>query len=117
MKLPTLLILTALLKYTFAHTYGEVNYLLQTNALNYSENFEKDSEVYGHCIAGTPESNLKADAQTTRDDEKCQVLVSDRVVMFVTALSIRISSLTYRFFPGPMPYWLHPSRGVCCVRF
>ena len=57
---------------------GAVNYLLKTNALNYQDNFEIDSEVHGHCIAGTPENNLKADAQTTRYDEKCKALVSLR---------------------------------------
>ncbi|KAG7374789.1 hypothetical protein IV203_013884 [Nitzschia inconspicua] len=53
---------------------NNINYLLQTNALNYQDNFEVDTEIYGHCIAGTPESNLKADTQTTRYDEKCKEL-------------------------------------------
>jgi hypothetical protein len=59
-------------------TFGSdnVHYLLKTNALHYSENLEKDDRVYGHCIAGNPESVSAADVQTTKYDEKCRSLVS-----------------------------------------
>lgn len=54
---------------------GDVNYLLRTNALNYQDNMEIDTKIQGRCSAGTPSSKLKADAQTTRSDEKCKELV------------------------------------------
>lgn len=83
------LFLTASLVATFpsveaAESPPNINYLLQTNALNYQDNHEVDTDILGHCVAGTPESNLKADAQTTRNDAKCQALVRQHDITFAT---------------------------------
>ena len=68
--------------YVHAMESTRTHYLLQTNALNaYQDNLELDTDVYGNCINGPPEGGDPSapDAQTTRDDYKCQELGSCHV--------------------------------------